>query len=136
MNPARPARFTLSRARARRYAWVAIAITVSLEILSGTFCEHRDLQSQVIALGFLLIPLSPALIAVLTPNPLCAVAATIPVAGWILYAFYLECVNPSPGNGASMVYIGVWFYGFLCAGAAALISVPLYRLLGLRVAAD
>ena len=129
------ARCTISRSRARTIACLAIASTVALELLSGQLCGQRDAGSHAIALLYLLIPLSPAVVALLTPNPLCSVAAVVPVAGWIVHAFYFECIRPYQGGGASMVYLGVWFYGFVCAAAAAVLAVPLLRLLGVRVSA-
>lgn len=124
---------TVTRAQARRIASIAIAITAGLEVLSGAICANRDLDSHVIGLLFLLIPLSPALVALFTPNPLCSVAAAAAVAAWITYAFYLECVRAPQAGGASMVYLGVWFYGFLSAAVAAVVALPLMRLLGIRV---
>ena len=87
------------------------------------------------ALGFMLIPMSPALVALATPNPLCSVAAAVPVLAWVAYAYYFECIQPYPGGGASMVYMGVWFYGFLCALVSAVIAIPVLRILGVRVSA-
>lgn len=129
------ARLTVTRVQARRAASLAIAVTAGLEVLSGAVCGHRDAESQAIGLLFLLVPLSPALVALFTPNPLSSVAAAVPVAGWIVYAFYFECIRPYRGGGASMVYLGVWFYGFMSAVAAALVSIPLMRHLGVRVGA-
>jgi hypothetical protein len=135
MPLSQPSRITVPLHRARRLATAALALVVLLELASGLLCGDRDAQSQLIALGFLLIPLSPALVALATPNPLCSVAAAAPVAAWIVYAFYFECVRPYAGGGASMIYLGVWFYGFLCAVAAALAAIPILRLLGIRVRA-
>lgn len=128
-------RVAVSRKRARLWAVVALLLVLLLELMSGHFCGRRDAWSQVIALGFLLIPLSPSLIALATPNPLCSVAASISVAAWILYAFHFECVGPHQDGNASMVYLGVWFYGFLSALAAALSAALVLRLLGVRVSA-
>ncbi len=128
-------RANVTKAQARRLALLAIGLTAGLELLSGAICGHRDAESQAIGLLFLLLPLSPAIVALAAPNPLCSVAAVLPVAGWIIYAFYFECVRTYQGGGASMVYLGVWFYGFFSGIAAALLSIPLMRLLGLRISA-
>jgi hypothetical protein len=86
-------------------------------------------------LTWLLIPLSPALVAAFTLNPLCAIAAVVPVALLIAYAFYFDCIRPYQGGGASMIYLAVWFYGFLSSAAVAVLAIPLLRLFNIRVSA-
>ena len=134
MSPHFPStRKTVTPRQARALGGGAILLVVALEVAGRIACGGRDFGSLGIALAFLLIPLSPALVALLTPNPLCAVAAAAPVAGWIAYAIYFDCVRPYQGGGASLVYVGVWFYGFMSATVAAIAAIPLLRLSGVRV---
>lgn len=124
----------ISRRIARRWAVVAILGVVLLEAAATFGCTApADASGRLSRLIWLLIPLSPALVALFTPNPLCAIAAALPVAGLIGYAYYLDCIRPYEGGGASMVYLLVWFGGLIAAGAAALLAIAVLRLLGVRV---
>ena len=114
----------------------AILTVASMEFVFALTCgASLDAENVAMRSGWLLLPLSPALLALLTPNPLCSVAAAIPVAIFIGYGYYIDCIHSYQGGGASMIYIAVWFYGFLCSAAAAILAIPLLRLARVRVGA-
>lgn len=131
-----PARLVMSRSKARRFGLAAVLVVFGMEVAAALGCGvPAEAETVLLRLLWLLIPLSPALVALFTPNPLCAVAAAIPVATFIAYAYHVDCIRPYQGGGASMIYIAVWFYGFLSAAAAALLAIPLLRLFRVRVGA-
>ncbi|MBL8381987.1 MAG: hypothetical protein JNM90_02855 [Burkholderiales bacterium] len=127
-------RIAIARSRARRLGLAAVAAALALEAASALVCRDADTANLLLSLAFLLIPLAPALVALATPNPLCAVAGAATVAGWIAYASQVECGAAAQTATAATVYYAVWFYGFLSAAAATLLAAPLLRVLGIRVA--
>ena len=73
---------------------------------------------------FLLLPLAPALVSLVTSNPLRAVGACALLAPWLVFAYYTDCVRPYSGGGASMVYVAVLLWGTPSAILAHLSRVP------------
>lgn len=113
----------------------AIAGVVALQAFNSVGCYDHTLLTFVKVLGaFLLVPLLPALISLLTANPLRAVGACLLFAPWLMFAYYTDCVRPYEGGGASMIYVAVLLWGTPCAVAGALITGPVMRLFGLSVA--
>lgn len=113
----------------------AILAVIALQALNSFGCYNHTLMTFVQVLGmFLLVPLLPALISLLTANPLRAVGACLLFAPWLVFAYYTDCVRPYQGGGASMVYVAVLLWGTPCAIAGALLTGPVMRLLGVSVA--
>jgi hypothetical protein len=114
---------------------VAIALVVALQAFNSFSCYDHTLMTFLQVLGmFLLVPLLPALISLLTANPLRAVGACLLFAPWLVFAYYTDCVRPYQGGGASMIYVGVLLWGTPCAIVGALLTGPVMRLFGLSVA--
>lgn len=124
----------LTRAHARWIGVAAIAGVVVLHTFIGFGCYRQDLGMFVTgALYFLLIPLLPAAFSLLRANPLGAVGACLMVVPWILFAYYIDCVKPYTGGGASLAYVAVILYGTPGAILGALITPWLTRKAGLQV---
>jgi hypothetical protein len=114
---------------------VAIALVVALQAFNSFGCYDHTLLTFVQALGiFLLVPLLPAFISLLTANPLRAVGACMLFAPWLVLAYYTDCVRPYQGGGASMIYVAVLLWGTPCAIVGALLTGPVMRLFGVSVA--
>lgn len=125
---------TLTRPHALWIGIAAIAGTVLLHTLIGFGCYRQDLGMFIMgALYFLLIPLLPAAFSLCRANPLGAVGACLMVAPWMLFAYYIDCVKPYAGGGASLAYVAVILYGTPGAILGALITPWLARKAGLHV---
>lgn len=113
----------------------AIATIIAIHGFNSFACYGLDLRSFVATLGvFLLIPLLPAVVSLVTANPLRAVGACLLLAPWLLLAYYADCIQPDPGGGASMVYVSVLLWGTPSSIIGALASGPVMRALGISVA--
>ncbi|HWT53589.1 MAG TPA: hypothetical protein VN066_02195 [Rhodocyclaceae bacterium] len=125
---------TLTRIRALWIGLAAIAGTVLLHAAVGFGCYRQDLGMFITGvLYFLLIPLLPAALSLLRANPLGAVGACLFVVPWILFAYYVDCVKPYAGGGASLAYVAVILYGTPGAILGALVTPWLARRAGLQV---
>src|ERR1700722_146489 len=124
----------LSRSVAFRAGVLAIIAVIGLQTFNGAVCYHQNVSSYLEAL---LIFVSPALviaaIALLTGNPLRAVGACVFFAPWLILAYYTDCVAPYSGGGASMIYVVVLLWGVPSALIGALVSGPLFKVLGIEV---
>ena len=120
------------RTKARKYAGLSITLVLLLEAAASQLCRNEDLSSTAIALVFLLLPLSPAIVAAVSTRPLCAPPAALSVAAWGIYANYNQCWAGPTAQVASTPYWGVWFYGLFTAVAVALLSLMVLRLLGVQ----
>lgn len=125
---------TLSLRQARTAGLLAIAAVCLLQAINSFGCYGHSFIEMLQALLFVLPALLPAAVALLTRNPLRAVAACALFAPWLPFAFYVDCIRPYAGGGASMIYVAVLLYGFPCALLGALIGGPVSRWLGFRVA--
>ena len=118
---------------ARRWALASVAACLALETAAAFACDPAlDLTTLAIRWSFLLIPLSPALIAAGSRNPLCAIPAAASVAGWIVFALQAECLRAGPAGTAATAYYAVWVYGFISAALLALLAGPVLRVVGVR----
>lgn len=125
----------ISRKHALIGGVAAIFAVIALQAFNSIGCYDHTLLTFVQVLGmFLLVPLLPALISLLTANPLRAVGACLLFAPWLVFAYYTDCVRPYQGGGASMVYVGVLLWGTPCAIVGALLTGPVMRLFGVSVA--
>lgn len=124
----------LTRTHVRWIGIAAIAGVVLLHTVIGFGCYRQDLGMFIMGvLYFLLIPLLPAVLALLRSNPLGAVGACLFVVPWILFAYYIDCVKPYAGGGASLAYVAVILYGTPGAIFGALVTPWLTRKAGLQV---
>jgi hypothetical protein len=62
-------------------------------------------------------------------------AACLLIAPWLIFAWYIDCVKPYAGGGASLAYVTVLLYGTPGAILGALLTPWLCKKLGLRVEA-
>jgi hypothetical protein len=125
---------TLTRSRARYIGIAAIAGILLLQAWIGFGCYGQDLVMFVTGIAwFLAIPLLPAALSLLRQNPLGAVGACLLIAPWMLFAYYIDCVKPYAGGGASLAYVTVLLYGTPGAILGALVAPWLTRRAGLEI---
>ncbi|WFC41842.1 Na+:solute symporter [Pseudoxanthomonas sp. SE1] len=125
----------ISRRQALITGMTAIALIIALQAFNSVGCYGHTLLTFVQVVGmFVLVPLLPALVSLLTANPLRAVGACLLFAPWLVLAYYTDCVRPYQGGGASMIYVAVLMWGTPCAIIGALLTGPAMRLLGMSVA--
>ncbi|HJS34394.1 MAG TPA: Na+:solute symporter [Pseudoxanthomonas sp.] len=125
----------ISRRQALITGMTAIALIIALQAFNSVGCYGHTLLTFVQVVGmFVLVPLLPALVSLLTANPLRAVGACLMFAPWLVLAYYTDCVRPYQGGGASMIYVAVLMWGTPCAIIGALLTGPAMRLLGMSVA--
>ncbi|UOO87882.1 hypothetical protein LVJ82_10300 [Vitreoscilla massiliensis] len=105
----------LSYAKTWWISFCGLCTVVALQAFSSFQCYQHDVMNFLLTLGvFVLVPLIPSLIAMMTRNPLCALGGYIGFVPWLGYAYYVDCVRlQSDGGGASMVYVSVLLYGSL-----------------------
>ena len=122
-------------ARARVLGFSAILGVALLQAFNSFGCYGHDFPAYLGALGFIAIPMAPALVAVFTKNPLRAVAASLLFAPWLLFTYYTDCVRPYQGGGASMIYVAVVMYGLPCTLLGTLLAGPALKGLGITTSA-
>ena len=115
---------TISRSRAIFLGAASILGIICIEAFNSFICYGNNLQSFLTTLGiFVITALLPALISLLTSNPLRACGACILFAPWLI----LGC------GGESMVYVAVILWGTLSSIIGAFITGPIMRLIGVSV---
>lgn len=125
----------ISRRQALITGMTVIALILALQAFNSVGCYGHTLLTFVQVVGmFVLVPLLPALVSLLTANPLRAAGACLLFAPWLVVAYYTDCVRPNQGGGASMVYVAVLLWGTPCAIIGALLTGPVMRLFGMSVA--
>ena len=126
---------TLTRSRARTIGIAAIAGVLLLQAFIGFGCYRQDFAMFITGIAwFLAIPLLPAALSLLRKNPLGAVGACLLITPWMLFAYYIDCVKPYTGGGASLAYVTVLLYGTPGAILGALITPWLAGKMGIAVA--
>jgi len=126
----------ISRKRAIGIGIAAIAAIVAQQTFNSVACYRLSPGAFLIVSSiFVGIPLSPALAALATANPLRAVGACLLFSPWLGLAYYTDCVRPYTGGGASMVYVAVLFWGTPSALVGALLTGPVLRVFKISVAA-
>ena len=124
----------ITRNRALYIGISAIAGILLLQAFIGFGCYGQDLVMFITGIAwFLAIPLLPAVLSLLRVNPLGAVGACLLVAPWMLFAYYIDCVKPYAGGGASLAYVAVLLYGTPGAILGALITPWLTKKAGLEI---
>jgi hypothetical protein len=126
---------TLSRDRAMRLGIAAIVLAVCAQLFNSFACYKMGLLQAIKFLWLPSVPLLPAMLMLFTANPLRAVPAALVVIPYYAFAYYVDCIRPPEGGGASVVYMQVILYGLPTAMAAAWLGGPLLSLVGLRVRA-
>lgn len=125
---------TISRNRAQLYGIAAIIGILAMQVFNSIACYgHGPLDFLMVVGIFLLIPLLPAFISLLTANPLRAVGACLLLSPWLAVAYYTGCVRPYTDGGASMIYVAVLFWGTPSAIIGVLLTGPVTRMLRIRV---
>ena len=125
----------ISRKQAMISGSAAIVGVIALQAFNSFGCYHMSvLQFLSSSAIFLLLPLAPALVSLVTSNPLRAVGACALLAPWLVFAYYTDCVRPYSGGGASMVYVAVLLWGTPSAILGALVTGPVLRLSRVHVA--
>lgn len=125
---------SITRRRAVLLGLAAIALTLAMQAFNSVSCYGHALSEFLLVVGvFLALPLLPALLSLPTANPLRAVGACVGLAPWLVFAYYVDCVRPYAGGGASMVYVAVLLWGTLCSVLGALVSGPVMRAFGVSV---
>jgi hypothetical protein len=122
----------MSRSRALFLGVASIFGIICIQAFNSFACYDHDVQSFLDTLRiFVIIPLLPALISLLTSNPLRAFGACLLFAPWLMLAYYADCVEPHAG--ASMVYVAVILWGTPSSIIGALVTSPIMRLAGVSV---
>jgi len=122
----------LSRRASLRAGAVAIVGVCLLQAFNSFACyRHSALQYLEALAIFVALPMVPALIALMTKQPLRAVGGALLFAPWLGLAYYTDCVRPYAGGGASMIYVAVMLWGLPSCFVGVLLTVPIARLLGL-----
>jgi len=124
----------LTRAKARLVGCAAVGGILLLQAVNSFRCYDQDFTTYLKAVMiFLGAPLLPALLSIGLLNPLRAVGACALIAPWLVLAYYIDCVRPYSGGGASMIYIAVLLYGTPSSIVGALIAPWLMRWVGIQV---
>ena len=112
----------------------AIAAILAQQAFNSFSCYDHSLMSYLAVVGiFLGIPLLPALVSLITANPLRAVGACFLLSPWLGFAYYTDCVKPYAGGGASMIYVAVLLWGTPSSMLGALITGPVLRVVDVKV---
>jgi hypothetical protein len=125
---------TITRLHAVLIGAAAILVVLLLQGFNSFACYKHSFSIYLSVVGsFLLAPLLPAVVALFFPNALRAVGACALLAPWLLLAYFVDCVRPYSGGGASMIYIAVLLWGTPSAIIGALITGPIMRRLGIEI---
>lgn len=85
--------------------------------------------SEFISTGFIFI--CPSLVIpsvfLIFKRTLVAAVGTLFVLPWLMLAYYVDCIMPYQGGGASMLYLGILFWGPPSAIAGMIITGFLIR---------
>ena len=126
---------TIPRRRAVGLGVLAIGVVLLVAAFNGFACYDHDLPTFVLTTTLFVVPaLVPALVSLVLPNPLRAVGACVLFVPWLLFAYYVDCIRPYAGGGASMVYVAVLLWGTQSAVLGALVTGIVTRALGIVVA--
>jgi hypothetical protein len=126
----------MKRQTAQIAAWLFILGAVCVQLFNNFACYQHDLAEALTTLWFPSIVLIPSIIYSFTDNPLRSVISSLVAILLYLFAYYVDCVRPDSGGGASMVYLVVVIYGTPLAAGLGLLAGPLCRWLGIRVSRD
>lgn len=117
----------ISKGLAMRIGLISVAVVICFEVFNGLACYHHNLNTQLIAFGFVATGFLPGLAALFSKNPLRTVGAALLFVPWLILAYYTDCVRAYQGGGASMIYIAVVMYGFPSALIGAFVTGPILK---------
>jgi hypothetical protein len=124
----------IRRSRARWLGLLAMAAVLALQAFNSFACYGHDFRTFVsVTSSFIVVPLVPALVCVLLPNPLRAVAACVLFAPWLLLAYYTDCVRSYAGGGTSMIYVAVLLWGTVSSLVGAVVGGLAFKSMGVEV---
>ena len=105
----------LSYAKTWWSRFLGLGAVIALQAFNSFQCYQHDVATFLMTVAvFVLVPLIPSLIAMMTRNPLCAWGGYIGFVPWLVFAYYVDCVRPQSDDvGASMVYVNVLLFGSL-----------------------
>ena len=122
------------RKRAIQLGIAAICGIVVLHAVNTFGCNSASSGSFVASFAiFVFPPLIPAILSLASANPLRSVGASLFLAPWLLLAYYVDCVQPYSGGGASMIYVAILFWGTPSAILGALVTGPILRMVGIQL---
>ena len=125
---------TISRKSAFYLGVGSICVVLFIQAFNSFACyEHNVITFIYTTVFFLTVPLIPAFISLGLLNPLRAVGACTLFVPWLIFAYYVDCIKPYAGGGASMVYVGVLFWGTPSAILGAFITGPITRIFNIEV---
>jgi hypothetical protein len=125
----------ISKRRAICLGASSIAIAICVQLFNDFACYKKGILETIAFLWFPAIPLVPAIISLKSNNPLRAITASLCVIPFYWLAYYVDCVQPYQGGGASMIYVAVIFYGTPLAVLGAFITGPICRVLKIEITA-
>lgn len=125
----------ISKKRAIYFGASSIAIAICFQLFNDFACYKKSIWETFAFLWFPSIPLVPAIISLKSNNPLRAITASLCVIPFYLLAYYVDCVQPYQGGGASMIYVAVIFYGTPLAVLGAFLAGPICRVLKIEIIA-
>lgn len=124
----------ITRKKAIKLGVWSILIIVALHSFNGFACYSSSISDFVYStLVFIGIPLIPAFISLISKNPLRAIGVCVFFAPWLVFAFYVDCVAPYEGGGASIIYIAVVLWGTLSSIAGAIIAEVISKLANIQI---
>jgi hypothetical protein len=124
---------TITRSSALRVGLLGVAAVLAMELFNGSTCYKHNLVSQLVALAFVAVGFYPGLSALRSESPIRAAGASLLFVPWLAYAYYVDCVLPYQGGGASMVYVAVVVLGLPSAALGAFLTVPVLKAFGVVV---
>lgn len=117
---------------------VAVGAFVAVAVIQGfnSFaCYRHGVGLYLASLGFVALPLLPAILAAFSREPLRAVGGCLLFSPWLFFAYYTDCIRPYTGGGAAMIYVAVMLWGLPTALLGVLLAPTVFRSLGLRTEA-
>ncbi|AUZ06028.1 MULTISPECIES: hypothetical protein [Vitreoscilla] len=124
----------LNRTQAKKWGLVAMVAVLLSQTVAGVTCYQQDMLTLLSSIGFFILPpLLPAIVAWLFLNPLRAVVGCVFFVPWLLLAYYIDCIAPYEGGGASMVFVVVLFGGFVTSLLGVLLGAWVMRKFGIVV---
>jgi hypothetical protein len=123
----------VSRIAAVGIGLAGIAAAIAAQLFNDVACYKHTLMGALAGLWFPAIPLLPAFFALGFPNPLRALGAAAAVIPFYAYAYYVDCVLPYKGGGASMVYVFVIPVGLAASIIGAVLTGPVCRVLRIQI---
>lgn len=127
----------LNRKQAKKWGLVAMVAVLLSQTIAGVTCYQQDMMTLLSSMAFFIVPpLLPAIVAWIFFNPLRSVVGCLFFIPWLLLAYYIDCIAPYEGGGASMVFVVVLFGGFVTCLLGVLLGAWVMRRFGIVVMMD